>query len=121
VVVVGVVAESPGLAPLAILSNVDVLPGAAECFVAAPGVVIVALFAAVVEASATCGVKAVANVVAGPATIVVVVGVVVEPPGFIPLAVPLMPQSGLPLSCETLPTSEIPSAIPSSSFLLAAA
>ena len=57
VVVVGVVAESPGLAPLAILSDVDVLPGAAECFVAAPGVVMVAVFAAVVEASATCGVK----------------------------------------------------------------
>ena len=58
VVVVGVVAESPGLAPLAILSDVDLLPGAAECFVAAPGVVMVAVFAAVVEASATCGVKA---------------------------------------------------------------
>jgi hypothetical protein len=86
VVVVGVVAESPGLAPLAILSVVDVLPGAAECFVAAPGVVIVAVFAAVVEASATCGVKAVANVVARPATAVVVVGVVVEPPGFCPFA-----------------------------------
>ena len=64
VVVVGVVAESPGLTPLANLSDVDVLPGAAECFVAAPGVVMVAVFAAVVEASATCGVKAIANVVA---------------------------------------------------------
>ena len=80
VVVVGVVAESPGLTTLANLSDFDVRPGAAECFVAAPGVVIVAVFAAVVEASATCGVKAVSNVVAVPATIVVVLGVVVEPP-----------------------------------------
>jgi hypothetical protein len=86
VVVVGVVAESPGLTTLANLSDFDVLPGAAECFVAAPGVVVFAVFAAVVEASATCGVKAVANVVARPATAVVVVGVVVEPPRFCPFA-----------------------------------
>ena len=58
------------------------LTGAAECFVAAPGVVVDAVFAAIVEASVTVGIEAVANVVARPATAVVVVGVVVEPPGF---------------------------------------
>ena len=53
-----------------------------------PDVVDDAVFTAVVEASATCGVKAIANVVARPATAVVVVGVVVKPPGFGPLAIP---------------------------------
>ena len=62
------------------------LTGASECFVAAPGVVIDAVFAAVVEASVTDGIEAVANVVARPATAVVVVGVVIEPPEFCPLA-----------------------------------
>ena len=62
------------------------LTGAAECFVAAPGVVVDAVFAAIVEASVTDGLEAVANVVARPATAVVVVGVVVEPPGFCPMA-----------------------------------
>jgi hypothetical protein len=60
------------------------LAGAAECFIAAPGVVVVVVFAAVVEASVTDGLKAVANVVARPATAVVVMGVVGEPPGFCP-------------------------------------
>ena len=40
------------------------------------------------EASATDGLGAVANVMAGPATVVVVVGVVVEPPGLVPFAIP---------------------------------
>ena len=54
------------------------LTGAAECFVAAPGVVVDAVFAAIVEASVTDGIEAVANVVARPATAVVVVGVVAD-------------------------------------------
>ncbi len=52
------------------------LAGTAECFVAVPGVVVVAVFAAVCEASVTDGLKT------EPATVVVVVGVVIEPPGF---------------------------------------
>ena len=47
--------------------EVDILPGAAECFVAAPEVANVAVFTSVVEASATGGVGAGANVVARPA------------------------------------------------------
>ena len=47
-----------------------------------------AVFTAVVESSATDGVETVANVVARPATLVVVVGVVVESPGLAPLAIP---------------------------------
>ena len=62
------------------------LAGAAECFVAAPGVVVDAVFAAICEASVTDGLEAVANVVARPATAVVVVGFVVETPKFCPLA-----------------------------------
>ena len=47
-----------------------------------------AVFTAGVEASATDSLGAVANVVAGPASVVVVVGVVVVAPGLVPLAVP---------------------------------
>ena len=64
------------------------LAGAAECFVAAPGVVIVVVHAAVCEASVTDGLKAVAEVVAGHVTAVAVVGFVVETTGFCPLACP---------------------------------
>ena len=66
----------------------DVLPGAAECFIAVPVVPNDAVFTAVVEASATGGVGTVANVVARPATLVVVMGVVVDSPGLAPLAIP---------------------------------
>ena len=68
--------------------DIDILTGAAECFIAVPEVVNDSVFTAVVEASATVGVGAFANVMAGPATIVVVVGVVVEPPGLVPFAIP---------------------------------
>jgi len=68
--------------------DVDMLTGAAECFIAVPEVADDAVFTAVVEASATDGVGTVANVMARPATLVVVVGVVIKSPGLAPLAIP---------------------------------
>ena len=68
--------------------DIDILTCAAECFIAVPEIANDAVFIAVVEVSATDGVGAVANVVAGPATIVVVVGVIIEPPGLVPFAIP---------------------------------
>ena len=60
--------------------DIDILTGAAECFVAVPEVANNAVFTAVIKASATVGLGAVANVMAGPAKVVVVVGAVIEPP-----------------------------------------
>ena len=68
--------------------EVDILTGAAECFIAVPEVADDGVFTAVVEASATDGLGAVANVMAGPATVVVVVGFVAKPPGLVPFAIP---------------------------------
>ena len=56
-----------------------------------------AVFTADVEASATDGLGAVANVVAGPASVVVVVGVIVVAPGLVPLAVPPDATVGSPI------------------------
>ena len=58
----------------------DILICTAECFLAVPEVFIDTVFTAVVEASATDGMRAVAKVMAGPAKTVVVVGAVIQSP-----------------------------------------
>ena len=71
--------------------DIDILTGAAECFIAVPEVANDAVFTAVVEASATDGVGAVANVMAGPATIVVSWELSSNLPDWFPLPSLLMP------------------------------
>jgi hypothetical protein len=67
--------------------DINILTGDAECSIASPEVFNVAIYTAVVEASVFDGAGTVANVVARPATLVVVVGVVAESPGLAPLAI----------------------------------
>ena len=68
--------------------EVDILSGAAECFIAAPEVAKDKVFTAIVKASATDGMGAVADVMARPANVVAVVGVVVKPPSLVAIAIP---------------------------------
>jgi hypothetical protein len=64
-----------------------------------------AVFTAGVEASATDGLGAVANVVTGPASVVLVVGVVVVAPGLVPLAVPPNAKAWSPVVVQDVANS----------------